>query len=716
MKSPRRLRRAVFSPLGVTAALCMAAPAGAGPFDAPSPLAFQLPPFNTISESDYRPAFAAAMAQQRAEIDAITHDPAAPSFENTLVALERSGQMLTRVNNVFSNLTTSNTNPEHDAIDAEMAPKLAAHQDAIFLDPALFARVEAVYAQRGAARLDAVSRRLAERYHQLFIRAGAGLPEAGRLRLQAINEELATLGSRYDQTLLKANNDGGVIVGSRAELAGLPESLVSAAAEAARGRGLAEKWLIALEKPTSQVVLAQLEDRALRERVFRAASSRGAGGPDDTTAIAVQSARLRAEKAALLGYPNWAAYVLEDEGAATPAAVNAMLARIGRSAVANAGAEAVQLQGLADEDCAARKVPRFRMQAWDWAYYAERLRKRKFDFDETMVRPYFELDHVLREGLFFAAHELYGLRFEERKDLPVYQADVRVFEVRDADDAPLALLLLDYFARDNKQGGAWDSEFVSQSGLLGLKTVVVNNLNIPKPAPGQPVLLGFDDLTGMFHEFGHALHGIFSNVRYPLLAGANVPLDFVEYPSQFNEMWSHDPKVLAHMAHHYQTGEALPEDLLRKILAARAFDQAFATTEYVAAAVIDQAWHQLPAARVPTAARIPEFETAALRRAGLDYPLIPPRYHSGYFPHVFGGGNGGYSAGYYAYLWSDVLAKDTEHWMNTHGGLERANGDYLRAKVLSRGFSVDLPTLFREFYGSDPDEGPLLAARGLAKP
>jgi peptidyl-dipeptidase Dcp len=715
MKSPSRTGATLWCAALACAGFAAPSWGGNGPFDAPSPLPYHLPPFNEIHEADFRAALEAGMAQQRAEVAAITASADAPTFDNTLVALERSGQMLARVNATFGNLTASNTNPEHDAMDAEMAPRLAAQVDAIFLDAALFARVKALHERRAQLGLDPVSLRLLERYHRLFLRAGAALRDPDQRRLRAINMELAALGSRYDQALMKANSDAAVVVDARSELAGLSEERVSAAAEAARTRGLEGKWVIALDKPTGQAVLAYLENRALRERIYRAAAGRARHGAGDTTGIAVQTARLRAEKAAILGYPNWAAYALEDEGAGTPAAVNAILDRVGRAAVANARAQAASLQTLIDRDCADHKQRPFRLEAWDWAYYAERLRKQQFAFDEAMVRPYFELDHVLTEGLFFAAHALYGLGFRERRDLPVYQADVRVFEVLDAGDRPLGLLLLDYYARENKQGGAWDSEFVSQSGLLGLQTVAVNNLNLPKPAPGQPTLMSFDDVKGMFHEFGHALHGIFSRVQYPLLAGTAVPPDFVEYPSQFNEMWSYDAVVLAHMARHYQTGAPLPPDLLQKVLAARSFGQAYATAEYAQAAIIDQAWHQVPAAAIPGIAGIAAFEDAALHRAGMAFHPVPPRYRSAYFPHVFGGATGGYSAGYYAYLWSDVLAKDTELWMKLHGGLQRANGDFLRAKVLSRGFSVDLPTLFREFYGSDPDVGPLLDARGLAR-
>ena len=652
------------------------------------------------------------MAQQLEEVAAIAHNPQAPSFENTIAALERSGQLLARVSTVFGNLTSANTNPEHDATDSEMSPKLAAHHDAIFLDAALFGRVRDLYERRATLGLDAESLRLLERYHTLFLRSGAALGGAEQAQLRAINEDLSASATTFTQTVLKAANDGAIYVDDPAELDGFSAEQVAAAAAAAKARHQEGRWAIPLKNTTGQPALAHLSRRALRERIFKASVQRGSGGADDTTALIVHMATLRARKAALLGYSDWAAYALADETAGTTAAVNHMLAGLAPAAMASARQQAARLQKLIDEDCAARHQPAFSLQAWDWEYYAERLRKREFQFDDAQVRPYFELDHVLRDGVFYAAHELYGLDFRERKDLPVYQEDVRVFEVLDAGGATLALLIFDPFARDNKQGGAWMNEYVTQSRLLDLHPVVANHLNIAKPAAGAPALLSFDEVTTAFHEFGHALHGMFSSVQYPMFGGANTPSDFVEYPSQFNEMWAHDPGVLAHMARHYQTGEAMPRDLLDKVLAARRFDEGFRSSEYLAAAIIDQAWHQLAADRLPPPPGVGKFEAAVLKRAGMDFAPVPPRYHSPYFSHIFSDPIG-YAAGYYAYIWSDVLAKDTEHWMDTHGGLLRANGDFLRAKVLSRGFSADLATVFREFYGRDPQIEPLLESRGL---
>jgi len=680
------------------------------PFAQDSTLPYNLPPFDKIKDADYRPAFDEGKAAQRKEVDAIAHNAEAPSFDNTIVALERSGRELARVSTVFFNLTSSNTSDELDKIQSEMAPKLSAHQDAIFLDPALFARVDKLYQDRATLGLDPESLRLLERYHVLFVRAGAKLSEADKDKLRKLNEQISSLTTQFQQTVLKATNDGAIVVDQASDLDGMPADLVAAAAQAAKTRKLDGKWVLTLMNTTGQPPLAQLKNRELRERIYKASIARGNGGPDDSTATVAQIVKLRADKAALLGYKDFASYALEDETAGTPEAVNKMLAQLAQGAFANARKDAAELQKLADADAKANHLKAFQLQPWDWAYYAEQLRQKRYAFDESQVKPYFELNHVLQDGVFYAAHQLYGLTFKERTDLPVYQKDVRVFEVFNEDGTPLALFLADYFARDNKQGGAWMNEYISQSKLLGLKPVVVNNLNLPKPPEGQPVLLSFDDVNGMFHEFGHAIHGMFSNVQYPLFAGTATPPDFVEYPSQYNEMWSHDPQVLANYAKHYQTGAPMPKELLDKVLAARKFNAGFTTGEYLSAAIVDMAWHEIPPGQTPEAKDVMAFEAAALKKNNIDYALVPPRYHTPYFSHVF---SNGYAAGYYAYIWSDVLAKDTEHWMNTHGGLKRENGDLLRAKVLSRGFSADPTSLFVDFYGKPPEVGPLLEARGL---
>jgi peptidyl-dipeptidase Dcp len=711
------------NPAALAAALATSALAGSAwpaatgstmadnPFAQPSTLAFELPPFDHIHDSDYLPAFEAGMREHLREVAAIAGNAHAPTFENTIVALERSGRMLNRVETTFSLLNACNTDPQMQQIETEMAPKLAAHHDAIYLNAALWARVDALYRHRADLRLDAESLQLLTRYHTEFVRAGAQLSAQQQASLRELNQQLSSLGTRFRQDVLKATTAGAVIVDDVTELDGLSAEQMGAAARAAAGRGMSGKWLITLQNTTNQPLLARLRNRALRERIYRASTDRALGGPADNTAVIAQLVRLRAERAALLGYPNHAAYQLADETAATPQAVRDMIARIAPAALARARAEAADIQRLIDAQAAAAGQPSFKLQPWDWSFYADQVRKSRYGLDEASLAPYFELDHVLTDGVFYAAQQLYGLTFRERHDLPVYQSDVRIFEVSDAGGRPLALFVADYFARDNKQGGAWMSSYVTQSKLLHQRPVVANHLNIPKPQAGQPVLLTFEEVTGMFHEFGHALHGMLSDVQYPMLSGTQVPRDFVEYPSQFNEMWAREPAVVAHYARHYRTGATLPPDLLERVIAAQKFNQGYATTEYLEAALVDQAWHQLDVADSPSAQGVTDFEASALRTGGLDYPPVPPRYHSSYFSHVFGGG---YSAGYYAYLWSEVLARDSGQWFHQHGGLTRANGEYLRERVLSRGRSADPAALFRDFYGRDPDVGPLLEYRGLA--
>ena len=684
------------------------------PFQNASTLPYELPPFDRIQDSDYRPAFEAGMAGERFDMDRIAHDPAPPTFDNTIVAMERAGQMLDRVSTTFFNLNTANTDAEMQKIQVEMAPKLAAHSDAILLDPALFARVDALYQQRASLNLDPESAQLLERRYTAFVRAGAKLADPDKETLKQLNQRISTLTTQFQQNVLASTKESAVVVDDVTQLDGLSPPQISAAAEAAKLRGLDGKWVLTLQNTTTQPVLTNLRNRALRQRVYEASVARGQGGDADNTAVVAEIVRLRAERAKLLGYPDHAAYVLADETAGTPEAVNRILTQLAPAALANARKEADEIQKQIDLESKVlrrKKSAQFKLQPWDWAFYSEQVRKARYSFDEAEVKPYFELESVLQNGVFYAAHELYGLSFKERKDLPVYQADARVFEVSDADGSPLGLFLADYFARDNKQGGAWMNSYVVQSQLFNHKPVVSNNLNIAKPAPGEPTLLTFDEVTTMFHEFGHALHGLLSNVRYPTLAGTNVPRDFVEYPSQYNEMWARDPKVLANYAKHYQTGATLPPALLDKVLAAQKFNQGFKTTEYLAAAMLDQDWHQIVAEQAPPASNVMAFEAAALRQSSID--TVPPRYHTPYFSHVFAGG---YSAGYYAYLWSEILARDTEHWFNTHGGLTRANGDELRAKILSRGRSADPRTLFQAFYGGPPDVQPLLDYRGLTLP
>lgn len=682
------------------------------PFAHESTLPYRLPPFDQITDQHYRPALLAGMDEHLKEIEAIAKNPAAPTFDNTIVAMERSGELLRRANAVFNHAISANTNPHLEALETEMLPKLTAHSDAIFLNAVLYARVRELYDRRAALGLDPESRRLLERYHTRFVRAGARLSAADKTKLRELNEQISTLTTEFGQIDLAGRNAAPVVIDDRAQLAGLSEAQIAAAAELAKAHGLDGKWAILLTNTTTQPVVSQLKNRALRERIYRASIGRGWGGKFDTIGVIARIAKLRAERAAVLGYPNHASYVLEDETAHTVDAVNKMLGQLAPAAVANAKREAAQIQQLIDAQAKENGTEPFRLEPWDWDFYAEQVRKAKYAYDESEVRPYLEMDRVLREGVLFAAQELYGLSFKERHDLPQYSRDVREFEVFDADGSPLGLFIADWYARSNKRGGAWMSSFVEQSRLMDAKPVVVTYLNIAKPPAGQPTLLTFAEVSQAFHEFGHALHGLFSNVQYPQFAGTNVPNDFQEYPSQFNEMWARYPRVLTNYARHYQSGEPLPKSLLDKVLAARKFNQGYATTEILASALLDQAWHQLPLGKTPQQADVAAFEAAALERNGVDFAPVPPRYRSTYFAHIFGSPTG-YTAGYYAYTWSEVLARDTEHWFDTHGGLKRENGELLRRKVLSRGFSADPLAMFEDFYGKDPEIGPLLDARGL---
>ncbi len=676
------------------------------PFFTESPLPYQLPPFDRVDDAHYGPAFERSMADQIAEIEAIAGTTGPPTFENTIVALERSGQMLNRVAATFFSLASADTNDAINAIRNEMAPRLAAHTDRMLLDGDLFARVEALYEQRAELGLDDESRRLVEEYHVDFVRAGARLSDAEKERMQAINARLATLSSRFTQNVLDEVNASAVVVDTREELAGLSEGQVAATVAAAEARDLEGQYVIPLLNTSGQPALESLADRSLRERITRTSLARNSqGGEYDNRGVITEMATLRAERAAMLGYPNHAAYILERQTARTVAAVNERLASLAPPAVANAEREAADLQAMA-----AAEGADLELAAWDWSYYTEKVRAERYAFDASQLRPYFELDNVIENGVFFAANRLYGLRFEARPELPVYHPDVRVWEVFDAGGAPLGLFLGDYYARPSKRGGAWMNAYVSQSHLLETSPVVANHLNIPKPPDGEPTLLTFDEVTTMFHEFGHALHGFFSDVRYPYFAGTSVPRDFVEYPSQVNEMWATWPDVLRNYAVHHESGEPMPADLLDKVLATQQFNQGFATTEYLAASLLDQAWHQLTADEVPDAAGVEAFEAAALDAAGVALETVPPRYRSTYFSHIW---SSGYSAGYYSYIWSEVLDADSVEWFKENGGLRRENGDHFRRTLLSRGGSVEALDLFRAFRGADPDIRPLLVRRGL---
>ena len=676
------------------------------PFFAESPLPHRLPPFDRIDDAHYAPAFERGMADQIAEIEAIAGASEPATFENTIVALERSGQLLNRVAATFFALSSADTNDAINAIRNEMAPRLAAHTDRMLLDAGLFARVEALYEQRDALGLDDESRRLVEEYYVDFVRAGARLSDAEKERMQAINARLAALSSRFTQNVLDEVNASAVVVESRDELAGLSEGQVAAAVAAAEARDLEGRYVIPLLNTSGQPALASLEDRGLRERIMRTSLARGSqGGEYDNRGVITEMARLRAERAAMLGYPNHAAYILERQTARTVDAVNERLASLAPPAVANAEREAADLQAMA-----AAEGADLALAAWDWSYYTEKVRAERYAFDASQLRPYFEMDNVLENGVFFAANRLYGLTFEERPELPVYHPDVRVWEVFDAGGEALGLFIGDFYARPSKRGGAWMNAYVSQSHLMGTSPVVGNHLNVPKPPEGEPTLLTFDEVTTMFHEFGHALHGFFSDVRYPYFAGTSVPRDFVEYPSQVNEMWATWPEVLRNYAVHHETGEPMPADLLDRVLATQQFNQGFATTEYLAASLLDMAWHQLTADEVPDAVGVEAFEAAALEAAGVGLETVPPRYRSTYFSHIW---SSGYSAGYYSYIWSEVLDADSVEWFKENGGLLRENGDHFRSTLLSRGGSVEALDLFRAFRGAEPDIGPLLVRRGL---
>ena len=677
----------------------------ANPFFVDSPLYLNYPQFDLIENAHYLPAFLRGMTVQLAEVDAIANQAEQPTFENTILAMELSGQLLNRVSSVFYAMASAHTDEEIRALQQQLAPELAAHDDAIMLNRNLFARIHSLWERREALELNAESKRLLEQYHIDFIRAGAALNVDQQQRMRQINAQLATLQTRYSQNILSEVNDLAIVVDTREELAGLDESLVAAAAEEAGERGMPGKFVLPLLNTSNQPALASLQNRALRERIHTISLSRGnRGGDFDNREGLSQLLKLRAERAQLLGYDNHAHFILEDSTAQTVTAVNQLLAQLAPPAVTNARQEAADIQQIindAGED--------FVLAAWDWDYYTEKVRAARFEFDAGQLRPYFELNNVLVKGVFFAAEQLYGISFEERTDLPVYSEDVRVFEIFDTVGTTLALFITDYYARPSKRGGAWNGSYILQSDLLNTQPVMANHLNITKPTSGEATLLTFDEVSTLFHEFGHALHVMFSNVEYPYFSGTRVPRDFVEYPSQVNEVWSTWPAVLENYAIHYVTGEPMPAALLAKVLSARKFNQGYATTEYLAAAILDQALHQVSPDEVPNAEALMDFEMAVLNKAGVLLPEVPPRYRSTYFNHIMGG----YSAGYYSYIWSEVLDADSADWFVENGGLLRSNGDHFRRTLLSRGGSEEAMTLFRNFRGRDADIAPLLERRGL---
>ena len=673
------------------------------PFYAASPLPFQAPPFDKIKDSDYQPAIEAGMTQQRAEVRAIADNPAPPTFENTIVAMEKSGRLFNRVMQVFGGVTGANLSPELQKVQEIEAPKLAAHQDAVFLDTKLFQRVDAIYKQRDSLGLDAEALRLVQFYYDQFLHAGAKLSDADKAELKKLNEEESTLSNAFNTKLLAATKEGAFVTTDKNTLAGVSQKRLDAAAQAAKERK-GDGYVIPLQNTTQQPDLVSLSQRSTRQTIFENSWNRAErGGANDTRDTIARLAQLRAQKTKLLGFPNYAAWRLEDQMAKNPETALKFMDALVPGSTAKANAEAKDIQAVID----AQKGG-FQLQPWDWNFYAEQVRKAKYDLDEEAIKPYFELNNVLQNGVFYAANQLYGITFKERTDIPVYHPDLRVFEVFDADGKPLALWYCDYFKRDNKNGGAWMDVFVNESKLLGLMPVVFNVANFSKPAPGQPALISFDDVTTMFHEFGHALHGMFANTVYPVLSGAQVARDFVEFPSQFNEHWALYPAVFDHYAKHYQTGVPMPAELVAKIRKSEKFNGGYALTEVVAAAQLDMQWHTLSASA--PLQNPDQFEVEALKKKHLLLSAVPSRYRSSYFAHIW---KGDYAAGYYAYLWSEMLDDAAYQWFEDHGGMTRANGDRFRQMVLSRGNTEELSKMYAAWLGGEPTIVPMLKYRGL---
>jgi len=681
------------------------------PFYTPSTLPFHAPPFDKIKDSDYQPAIEAGMAEQRQQMRAIADNPAPPTFENTLVAMEKTGQLFNRAMAAFNGVTGANLNPELQKVQDFEAPRLAAHSDAIFLDSKLFQRVAAIYKERNSLKLDAESLRLAEYYYKRFVHSGADLSDADKTELRKLNEEESTLTNAFTTKLLAATKHAAFVTKDKEALAGLGEARITAAALAAKARQV-EGYVLPLQNTTQQPELDSLRQRSTRQTLFENSWNRAArGGPNDTRDTVSRLAQLRSQKAKLLGFPNYAAWKLEDQMAKTPAAALKFMDALVSGATSRAAAEARDIQAVIDSQNGGGNKGGFKLEPWDWNFYCEQVRKAKYDMDESQIKPYFELNNVLENGVFYAATQLYGITFRERKDIPVYNPEVRVFEVFDDDGRPMALFYVDYFKRDNKNGGAWMSTFVDQSKLLGTLPVVYNVCNFTKPAPGEPALLSFRDVTTVFHEFGHSLHGLFADTEYPTLSGTAVARDFVEFPSQFNEHWATYPAVFSHYANHYKTGAPMPTELAAKIKKAETFNQGYALTEVLAAAELDLQWHTLPAS---TPLQTPDsFEIESLKKTNLSLSAVPPRYRSTYFAHIWGGD---YGAGYYAYLWAEMLDDDAFQWFEDHGGLTRSNGDRFRRMILSRGNTEDLANLYKAWLGAEPSIEPMLKYRGLAEP
>jgi peptidyl-dipeptidase Dcp len=673
------------------------------PFYAPSTLPFGAPPFDRIKDEDYQPAIEAGMAQQLAEINAIANDPSAPTFDNTFAALERSGRLLARSSAVFNGVSEANTNPVLQKAKTALAPQFAAHQDAIRLNKKLFERVAAIYKRRASLKLDPESLRLVEREYGQFVHAGANLSDDDKGQLKKLNQESSSLSDAFSKKLLDATKTAAYMTADKSALAGLGDAQLAAAAQAAMNRN-AKGYLVPLQNTTQQPVLASLSNRATRETIFGNSWSRAErGDANDTRQIVARLAQLRAQRARLLGFPSHAAWKLEDQMAKTPQAALQFMDTLVPVATAKAASEGKDIQEVIDAQHGS-----FALEPWDWDFYGQQVRKAKYDLNDAEIKPFFELGTVLENGVFFAANQLYGITFKERKDIPVYEHDVRVFEVTDVNGKPLALFYCDYFKRDNKNGGAWMSEFVGQSKLLGTLPVIYNVANLPKPAPGEPALISFEDVTTMFHEFGHALHGMFADTRYPTLSGTSTARDFVEFPSQFNEHWALYPAVFNHYARHYKSGAPMPSALVDKIKRAKNFSEGYGLTELLAAAELDMQWHAL-SADAPLQ-NPDEFEKQALAKTHLELHAVPPRYRSSYFSHIW---DSGYSAGYYAYLWTQMLDDDAYQWFDDHGGLTRANGDRFRRMILSRGNTQDLSAMYIAWRGKAPSIDAMMKYRGL---
>jgi len=673
------------------------------PLFAKSMLQYEAPNFTEIKDEHFLPAFEEGMKLHMTEVQAIASNPEPATFENTLVALEKSGELLTRVSRVFYNLAGSDSNPERRSIQSELAPKMAAHSDNINLNPQLFARIKNLYQQRNELKLDSESVRLIEVYYERFVRAGAQLTEEQKTAIRALNEEHSKLTNQFSQNLLAETKNIAVIVDTKDELEGLSDSDITAAAKAATDAGHEGKYLLSITNTTRQPVLSQLSNRELRKRVWEASANRAQSGETDNRPLVARLAQLRAERAKLLGYDNWASYGLEAQMAKTPQAVFDMLGSMVPAVVANTNQEAAAIQEMIKQ-----QGGDFELQPWDWEYYAEFVRQAKFDLDENEVKQYFEFNRVLKDGVFFTFNRLYGITFKPRPDLPTYHPDVDAYELFDADGTSLAIFYADYFAREGKRGGAWMSSFVGQSHLTGQKPVVVNVMNIPKAPEGQPTLVSYDNVTTMFHELGHGLHGMFSDVKYPTLAGTSVSRDFVEFPSTFEEDWAAHPEVIANYAKHHETGEPIPAELLQKVMNSRSFNQGFDTLEYMSAALLDMEWHSLSADE--PLQDVNAFEAAALKKHGVNLAAVPPRYKSTFFSHSMGGG---YSAGYYAYMWSEILAADAYAYVQQQGGLKLENGQNYRKNILSVGNSRPPMESYKAFRGQEPTTDALLIRRGL---